>query len=101
MTNSTEDYYIQRKAGDPWTVEDFHELQKMIKQDIQNSITTAIHELQHVDKAGDADKFGGETPAEYAKAIVDRVLAELPKRTGYRMVFKDLKVGELSKVKHE
>jgi hypothetical protein len=101
MANQSQNYYIQRKAGDPWTVEDFHELQTMIKQDIQGSITTAIDELQEVEKAGDAEKFGGKTPDEYAKAIVDRVLAELPKRTGYLMVFKDLKLNEPSAVEHK
>jgi hypothetical protein len=101
MTDQTRDYYIQRKAGDPWTVEDFHELQTMIKQDIRGSITTAIDELQEVDKAGDAAKFGGKTPDEYAQALVDRVLAELPKRTGYLMVFKDIKLDEPSTIEHK
>lgn len=93
MSDQTQPY-IQRKAGDPWTVEDFHELQSMIKDDIQGSIDTAIDELEMVDKAGDADKFGGKTPEEYAKAIVERVLAELPKRTGYMMLFKDVKLDD-------
>jgi len=101
MTDQTAPYYIQRKSGDPWTVEDFHDLQKMIKDDIHTSIDTAIDELEQVDKAGDADKFGGKTPEEYTKAIIDRIMAELPKRTGYMMVFKDLKVGEPSVVEHQ
>ncbi len=87
MSDQIAPYYIQRKAGDPWTVEDFHDLQKMIKDDIHGSIDTAIDELEQVDRAGDADKFGGKTPEEYAKAIIDRVMAELPKRTGYLMAF--------------
>ncbi|MCP4285500.1 MAG: hypothetical protein GY792_13755, partial [Gammaproteobacteria bacterium] len=91
----------QRKAGDPWTVEDFHELQTMVKGDIRGSIRSAIDEIEQVAKARDADKFGGKNPEEYAKAIVDRVLAELPKRTGYQMLFKDLKVSEESVVNHQ
>ena len=93
--------YIQRKAGDPWTVEDFHELQTIVKEDIHGSIETAIQQLDHVDKAGDAEKFGGKSPDEYAKAIVDRVLAVLPKRTGHMMLFKDLKLQEESIVEHQ
>jgi len=100
MTSQTENYYIQRKAGDPWTVEDFHELQKLIKQDIDGSIATAIDGLHQVDKAGDAEKFGGATPDDYAKALVERVLAQLPKRTGYLMAFRVLKVGKTSVLAH-
>jgi len=93
--------YIQRKAGDPWTVEDFHEMQTLVKEDIHGSIQTAIDQIEQVDKASDAGKFGGKTPEEYAKEIVERVLAELPKRTGYMMLFKDLKVSEESVVEHK
>jgi hypothetical protein len=92
--------YIQRKAGDPWTVEDFHEMQTMVKEDIQGSIHTAIEQIERVDKSGDAEKFGGKTPEEYAKELVDRVLAVLPRRTGYMMLFKDLKIGEDSIIEH-
>jgi hypothetical protein len=93
--------YIQRKAGDPWTVEDFHDLQTRVKEDIHGSIRTAIEQLEEVEKAGDAAKFGGKTPEEYAKDLVERVLAALPKRTGYRMLFKDLKVSEESVIEHQ
>jgi len=93
--------YIQRKAGDPWTVEDFHDLQTKVQEDISGSIETAIQQLDRVDKAGDSDKFGGKNPDEYAKAIIDRVLAELPKRTGYMMLFKVLETGEESVVEHK
>jgi hypothetical protein len=93
--------YIQRKAGDPWTVEDFHDLQTKVKQDIQGSINTAISQLDQVNRAGDSDKFGGKSPEEFAQALVDRVLAILPKRTGYMMLFKDLKVSEESVIEHQ
>jgi hypothetical protein len=93
--------YIQRKAGDPWTVEDFHDLQTQVKTDIHDSIETAIQQLDHVEKSGDAEKFGGMSPDEYAKAIVDRVLSELPKRTGYMMLFKNLKLSEESVIEHQ
>lgn len=99
MTDSNAPY-IQRKAGDPWTVEDFHEVQNLIQKDIQGSITKAIDDLRQVDKAGDAEKFGGKSPDDYAQAIVDRVLAQLPKRTGYRMVFRNLALWQTSIIEH-
>jgi hypothetical protein len=71
-----------------------------IEADISSQISTAIQNIESVPKAGDADKFGGQTPDAYAAAIVARVLHELPKRTGYMTVFKDLKVGEESVVEH-
>ncbi len=93
--------YIQRKPGDPITAEDWNEVQVDIKGDIHGQITTAIGALQSVPQSGDAGKFGGKTPDEYAQEIVDRVLHELPKRTGYLAIFKDLKVDQESVVTHK
>jgi len=93
--------YIRRKAGDPWTVEDFHDVQRLIKDDIQGSIDKAIHALNRVDASGDADKFGGKTPEQFAKELVDRVMSELPKRTGYQMLFKVLKSDKESVIEHK
>lgn len=93
--------YIQRKAGDPWTVEDFHDVQKMVKDDIHDSIQSAVDQIERVDKAGDAENFGGQNPEEYAKALIDRILAILPSRTGYMMLFKYLKLNEETVVEHK
>ena len=98
---SEESPYIPRKPGDPITAEDWNEVQVGVKQDIQAKIGAAIDGLESVPKSDDAVKFGGKTPDEYAQAIVDRVLYELPKRTGYLPVYKKLKVGEQSVVEHK
>lgn len=93
--------YISRNAGDPVTAEDWNGMQVMIKSDIHSQVETAIDALEHVDQAGDAEKFGGKSPDEYAKEIIDRLLHELPKRTGYMALYKDLKVGEEVVLEHK
>lgn len=93
--------YIQRKPGDPITAEDWNEMQVDIKNDIQQQISTAIEDLESVPKSGDAEKFGGKSPDEYAEEIIKRVLSELPRRTGYMVLFKELKVGEESVIEHK
>jgi hypothetical protein len=93
--------YIQRKPGDPITSEDWNEMQIAIKGDIGERIASAIEDIDEVAQAGDAEKLGGKTPDQYAQDIIDRVLKELPKRTGYQPIFKNLKQNKENLVEHK
>jgi hypothetical protein len=80
MSDQTQPY-IQRKAGDPWTVEDFTSCKRWSAK--ISTVDRLPSNNWKVDKAHDSTSSGNTD--EYAKAIVDCVLAELPKRTGYMM----------------
>jgi hypothetical protein len=83
------------------TAELFNGLQSTIRLDIAEQIKAAVAAIKNVQQAGDADKLGGQTAKELEDAIVERALAELPKRTGYQMVFKRLRKDEQVVIKHE
>lgn len=86
--------------GDLITAELFNGLQAKIKKDIADKIKEAVDAIKAVDKSGDSDKLGGKTPKELEEEIIQRALAELPKRTGYQMVFKRLRFDEQVVIKH-
>jgi hypothetical protein len=103
---STVDPYVPAHPGGLITAELWNEMQRKIQADIGSQIARAVDELKRVDRSGDADKVGGKTPEELAKEIIARALTEIPKRTGYRRVFKRLPVAdpretEYVEIKHE
>jgi hypothetical protein len=98
---SDQDFYIKVEPGSIISAEGNMDLQRRIKADIRDQISSAIENLESVPKSGDAERFGGKTPDEYAEEILQRVLHELPKRTGYMVLFKELKVGEESVIEHK
>jgi len=96
---STEQYKVA--PGDLITAKLFNGLQDQIGKDITDQVTGAINAIKHVPQSGDADKFGNLSPEEWEKKIIDRALAEIPKRTGYRMIFKILKEGVEETIQHD
>jgi hypothetical protein len=76
-------------------------MQGEIKQDIGTQIQTAIQGITKVASAGDSDKLAGQTPADLTDAIIKKVLAEIPERTGYRMYFKRLSKGDEKVIEHK
>jgi len=94
------DPYVNTQPGDLITAQLFNGLQSTIKEDIAAQIKKAIDELKTVDNAGDSAKLGGKTPKDLEEEIIKRALLELPRRTGYRMLFKILLKGEEKIVEH-
>ncbi|HMH53346.1 MAG TPA: hypothetical protein VK548_24135 [Candidatus Acidoferrum sp.] len=92
--------YITRNPGDVWTVEDFHDIQIKTKEDIQAQVQKAVGEIKRVERAGDAEKLDGKTVDALTKEILEAALKAIPARTGYRMLFKRLKLGEERVIKH-
>lgn len=102
---STLDPYVRVHPGELITAELFNDIQRRIREDIGDEIERALAALREVARAGDAAKLGGQTPDELARTILDRVLGEIPRRTGYRRVFKRLHVArpgdvEYSEIRH-
>ncbi|HEV7377148.1 MAG TPA: hypothetical protein VGN95_20695 [Pyrinomonadaceae bacterium] len=93
--------YIQRRPGDLLTAEDWNEIQRKIKEDIGKQIKEAVEKINHVPLADSAHKLDDQTSDELAKAILEQARHELPKRTGYRRIFKRLTLGKESIIKHD
>ena len=96
-----DEFYIPRNPGDLITAEDWNDLQKKVKQDIGDQTKKAIDGIQSVKKAEDTTKLEGKTIEELTKEILDKVLKEIPKRTGYLQLFKRLKVGQEEAISHK
>src|SRR5262252_2823376 len=95
------DPYVNTQPGDLITAQLFNGLQSTIRQDIADQVKQAIDNLKNVDNAGDSAKFGGKTPKELEDEIIQRALAEIPKRTGYKMIFRALAEKPPVIIKHE
>lgn len=96
---STDPYKVS--PGDLITAKLFNGLQDKINHDTDEQIKKAIDGITNVQKAGDTEKFGGKTPDEVEKTIIDQVLAKLARKTGYRLVFKRLQEKEWDTVAHD
>ena len=88
MSTEPNPYLVE--PGDLITAQLFNGLQDKIKKETADEIKKAIEDLHKVDQSGDADKLGGSTPDELEERILKRALAEIPKRTGYKRIFKRL-----------
>lgn len=98
---STAQPYVPVHPGDLITAETFNGMQSDIRADIAAQSKAAADAIKQVERAGDAAKVGGQTPEELTKAIVEQVLTRLAGHSGYRRVFKRLRVGEQGIIKHE
>jgi hypothetical protein len=94
------DPYVNTSPGDLITAQLFNGLQIQIKQDIADQIKTAVAGIKLVDQSLDAGKLGGKTPEQLEREIIDKALAILPSRTGYKMLFKRLTTDRESVVEH-
>jgi len=99
MSTQPDPYHVE--PGDLITAQLFNGLQDKIKKDTAEEIDKAIKALHKVDQSGDSDKLGGSTSDELEERILKRALQEIPKRTGYKRIFKRLeKKGEPEIVWH-
>jgi len=96
MSTEPNPYHVE--PGDLITAQLFNGLQDQIKKDTTDEIKKAIEALHRVDQSGDADKFGGSTPDELEDRILKRALAEIPKRRGYKRIFKRLEKKDVPEI---
>ncbi len=92
--------YVNAHPGDLITAQLFNGLQSTIKQDIADQIKKAVDALKTVDNSGDSAKLGGKTPKELEEEILKRCLEEIPKRTGYKMLFRRLRKDHEKVIEH-
>jgi hypothetical protein len=93
--------YISHKPGELITAEDWNAMQGLIKQDIGGQIKQAVGEIKKVDQAGDAGSLEGKTLKQIEDEILTKAFEQLPKRTGYQMIFKLLKKDEEKVIEHK
>lgn len=97
---ATEPLYIQRNPGDLIAAEDWNNLQSRIKDDIGKQIKEAIKNLTTVPNSENTHKIDSQTADDLTKSILEKVKQELPLRTGYRRLFKRVKLSEENVIKH-
>lgn len=97
---ATEPLYIKRNPGDLIAAEDWNNLQSRIRADIGTQIKEAIKNLTTVPNSANTHKIDNQTADDLTKAILEKARQELPLRTGYRRLFKRIKVSEENVIKH-
>lgn len=102
MPTPIQEPYVTTKPGDLITAELFNGLQSTIRQDIADKIQKATSDIQagKVASADDAAKLGGQTPKQLEDEIIQKALAILPTRTGYKMIFKRLTKDDETVIEH-
>jgi hypothetical protein len=99
MTTQFSPYEIY-EAGQLIDAKRMNNMQVKIKDDIVTQTQKAVSEIKTVKSAENAMLFAGKTIAELTEEILKRIFQELPKRTGYLQVFKQLKVGDEQVIQH-
>ncbi len=92
--------YIHQHPGDLITAENWNDLQRLVRQDIEEKTQEAIEGIEHVPAADDASKLEGRTASELTDEIIERVIDEVRRRRGYLKLFKILPLGEEVVVEH-
>jgi hypothetical protein len=99
--STTPNPYIPHKPGELITAEDWNAMQGLIKQDIGGQIKQAIGEIKKVDQAGNAGTLEGKNLQQIEDQILTKAFEQLPKRTGYQMIFKRLRKDEEKVIEHK
>ncbi len=100
MPTETEPY-IPRNPGDLITAEDWNDVQEKIKEDIAKQVKEAVDAKTSVANADNAAKLENKSATELEDETVEKALAVLPTRTGYKMIFKRLTKDDEKVIKHE
>ncbi len=93
--------YLERSPGDLITAEDWNDVQRRVRKDIGETTKKAVEQITRVQSSGDADKLAGKTLAELTDEIIRRAVQEIRSDSGYRQLFKVLRVEEDNIVKHD
>ncbi|MDJ0753561.1 MAG: hypothetical protein QNJ45_08605 [Ardenticatenaceae bacterium] len=97
----TFDPYIKHHAGDLITADNSNDLQVMIREDIAKQAKEAAESITHVESADNAAHLEDHTLQQIKDELKNEILAEIPKRTGYRRLFLKLKLHEEKVVHHD
>lgn len=93
--------YLERSPGDLITAEDWNDLQRRVRRDIGETTKAAVEQITRVQSAGNADKLDGKSLNELTDELVRRAVQAIRAESGYRQLFKVLRVGEETPIKHD
>lgn len=105
MTNETT-AYIPHNPGDLVTAEDWNDVQRQIKEDIQNQIESAKEEIKDtgVKRADNADKFDNKTPKGWTDELDERYALKIhdhEELAAYRRYYKQMEAGDVIVLEHK
>lgn len=95
--------YLEQKPGDLITAENWNELQRRIKAEIQDQVAKAKEAVKKegVDKAGNADKLENKNTAQLKEEFLKAAEQLVAKRTGYRSYFRWINNKEDIVIEHQ
>ena len=93
--------YTSFEPGQLITAEVMNEMQNKIRDDIAGQIITALEALTEIENANNSDKLGGETSKDLLDRFLERAMEHIPGQTGYRKLFKVLRLDRPSLIEHK
>jgi hypothetical protein len=93
--------YVDASPGDLITSEKWNDMQRRIRKDIGDKTQEAVDRLTRVQAAGNADKLEGKSLSELTDELVRRAVQAIRSESGYRQLFKVLRVGEDNIIEHK
>jgi hypothetical protein len=103
VTSGTEvQPYVPVNPGDLISASLFNTVQEDVRKDIAAQIQQAVAEIKKdgVATADDAQKLNGKTLERIEQELLDKLLKELPGRTGYMRIFLRLETGKPQVISH-
>lgn len=100
MDDSTQPY-IKHNPGDLITAEDWNSIQIKTRADIAAQVATAVANVKHVEQSDNSDHLDHKSIDDLTQYILDKVLAQIPKRTGYMRIFCNLHTGSDKIIQHK
>jgi hypothetical protein len=92
--------YVTFEPGGLITAEGMNSMQEKIRADIGERIEQAVAALTSVPNAEDAAHLEGRDLEELCGECLEEALQQIPKRTGYRKLFKVLETGRQRVIEH-
>ncbi|HWN40933.1 MAG TPA: hypothetical protein VNW71_01865 [Thermoanaerobaculia bacterium] len=93
--------YVEASPGDLITSEKWNDMQRRIRKDIGDKTQEAVDKLTRIQTSGNSDKLEGKSLSELTDELVRRAVQAIRAESGYRQLFKVLRVGEDNIVKHD
>ncbi len=93
--------YVEASPGDLITSEKWNDMQRRVRKDIGDRTQEAVDKLTRVQNSGNSDKLEGKSLTELTDELVRRAVQAIRSESGYRQLFKVLRVGEDNIVKHD
>lgn len=95
------DPYVPAVPGALITAENINLMQSKIRDDIAKQTQDAVAGIKTVPHADDSDKLEGTSKSDLIDQIVSRAVSEIRANSGYKQLFKVLKVGKEKVIKHD